>query len=78
MAVQFCSFAPSIVVYSTPQLFTLPGGGGDASGFLQLLNEKDQVIQEIDIGMVQQIEKDFIYWSRSDVYIQQLTTCELD
>jgi len=68
----------SIVVYSTPQFFAMPGSAGDATGFAQLINDKGEIIQEIDVDMVQQIENDFIHWSKDEVYIQQYVTWKLE
>lgn len=68
----------SVVVYSTTQFFAMPGSSGDASGFAQLINDKGEIIYEIDVDMVQQIENESIYWSKDEVYIKHYATWKLE
>lgn len=65
----------TIVVYSTPQIFALPGSAGDAPGYVQLKDINGHVLQQKDVDMVQNIED--IHWQPGQVDIKLFATWPL-
>jgi hypothetical protein len=59
-----------IVVYGIPTFIpTMPGNAGDASGFVQLVDQKGNVLNEADISMVQSVDIVDIFWEKRTVFI---------
>jgi hypothetical protein len=50
------------VVYGIP---TMPGNAGDASGFVQLIDQKGNVLNEADISMAQDVDPTTIFWEKN-------------
>jgi hypothetical protein len=60
-----------IVVYGIPTFIpTMPGNAGDAPGFVQLVDQKGNVLNEADISMVQKVEISDIFWKKKSVNIK--------
>lgn len=58
-----------VVVYSLPSLIpVMPGQGGDAGGYVRLLDRSGRVLHEKPIDMVQSIQT--VEWEPGRVYIK--------
>ena len=59
-----------VVIFSVPSLrFAMPGQGGDAPGFVQLIDTKTgRVLHERNVDMVQNIDQ--MDWSPDSVHIK--------
>lgn len=65
----------TVVVYRTPQMFAMPGGAGDAPGFVRLEDQRGRTLQQQDVEMVQTVET--VDWQPREVYIKLFATWEL-
>ena len=62
-----------LIVYGIPTFIpTMPGNAGDAPGFVQLVDQNGNVLNEADVSMVQGIEASDIFWEKRTVFIGSL------
>ena len=67
-----------IVVYGIPTFIpTMPGNAGDAPGFVQLVDQKGNVLNEANVDMVQIIEPAALIWGKKVVHIISIADWEL-
>lgn len=64
-----------LVVYRIPTLFAMPGGAGDAPGYVRLYDQSGRVLQEQDVEMVQLVER--VSWENGKVTIPLISEWEL-
>ena len=67
-----------LIVYGIPTFIpTMPGNAGDAPGFVQLVDQNGNVLNEADVSMVQGIEPYAIFWEKRSVHIKLIADWEL-
>ena len=71
-----------IIVYEIPTFLdavipTMPGDSFPIPGFVQLVDQKGNVLNEADVDDVQWIESSAIFWEKKSVYIKSLEEWEL-
>lgn len=64
-----------IVVYRMPTPFTMPGGSGDAPGYVRLYDKSGTVLKETDVEMVQLVDR--VNWENGKVDIHLVAEWEL-
>ena len=67
-----------IVVYGIPTFIpTMPGNAGDAPGFVQLVDQKGNVLNEADVDKVQDVESFTTIWEKKSVSVGLVAEWEL-
>ena len=65
-----------IVVFRVPKLFAMPGGSGDAPGFVRLVDSgRGRTVKQKRVKMVQLVDQ--VEWSATNVDVRLITTWEL-
>jgi len=59
-----------------PFYMVMPGGAGDASGYIQLYNKNDELMREKEIEMIQMANN--VQWTKSHVKIKLIANWKLD
>lgn len=62
-----------LIVYRNEESFSLPGQSGDASGYIELIDQNEKVLKRKEIEMVQVLESDIILWKTDYVFIGPLS-----
>ena len=65
-----------IVVFRIPTLYAMPGGSGDAPGFVRLVDsDRGRTLKQKRVKMVQLVDQ--VEWSATNVDVRLITTWEL-